>query len=157
MGTTVFISNPVTLSGLRSHTQVAVATGDHPQVPCLPRALKSPMLPTPKSFAHNLIFPRLFWLHLEAHGILAPQLGIKPTPPAVEAQILNYWTTREVPQSVFLSSVFIVESRLVCKAPFKPFSSSKAYLTDVSHRNPPPWSLPMGALNSQKFMWHLKI
>ena len=60
----------------------------------------------------------------------------------MEAQILNYWTTREVPQSVFLSSVLIFKSYLARKAPVKPFSSSKAYLTDVSHRNPPPWSLP---------------
>ena len=30
-------------------------------------------------------------------GILVPQPGIEPTPPAVEAQSLNHWTTSEVP------------------------------------------------------------
>ena len=30
-------------------------------------------------------------------GILVPQPGIKPTPPPVEAQSLNRWTTGEVP------------------------------------------------------------
>ena len=31
--------------------------------------------------------------------ILAPQPEIKPMPPAVEAQSLNHWTIREVPQN----------------------------------------------------------
>ena len=35
-------------------------------------------------------------LHLAAFGILVSQLGIKLTPPAVEAHSLNHWTTREV-------------------------------------------------------------
>ena len=34
---------------------------------------------------------------LGACGILLPQPGIEPTPFAVEVQILNCWTTREVP------------------------------------------------------------
>ena len=29
--------------------------------------------------------------------ILVPQPGIEHTPPALEAQILNHWATREVP------------------------------------------------------------
>ena len=33
-----------------------------------------------------------------ACGIFGPQSGIKLTPPAVEYQSLNYWTSREVPQ-----------------------------------------------------------
>ena len=32
-----------------------------------------------------------------AGGILVPRPRIKPTPPAVEVQSLNHWTTREVP------------------------------------------------------------
>ena len=32
-----------------------------------------------------------------ACGILVPQPGIEPTPPAVEAQSRNHWTAREVP------------------------------------------------------------
>ena len=34
-------------------------------------------------------------------GILVPQPGIKPVPPALEAQGLNHWPTREVPANVF--------------------------------------------------------
>ena len=30
-----------------------------------------------------------FWRQHTAHGILVPQLGIKPSPPAVEVQILR--------------------------------------------------------------------
>ena len=33
-----------------------------------------------------------------ACGILVPQPGIKPVPLAMEAQSLNHWTTREVPE-----------------------------------------------------------
>ena len=43
-----------------------------------------------------------FFLFGRAMQILAPQPGIKPTPPAVEAQSLNHWTTREVPVSCSL-------------------------------------------------------
>ena len=37
-----------------------------------------------------------FWPHHVACRILVPQLGIKPAPSAVEVQILNHWTTREI-------------------------------------------------------------
>ena len=30
------------------------------------------------------------------YGILVPKTGIEPMPPAVEAQSLNHWTSREV-------------------------------------------------------------
>ena len=33
-----------------------------------------------------------------ARGILVPQSGIEPTPPAVEAWSLNHWTPRKVPR-----------------------------------------------------------
>ena len=33
-----------------------------------------------------------------ACGILVPQPGIEPAPPAVEARRPNHWTTREVPK-----------------------------------------------------------
>ena len=39
----------------------------------------------------------LFWLCHMACGILVPQPGTKPTPPALEASSLNSWTAREVP------------------------------------------------------------
>ena len=37
-----------------------------------------------------------------ASGILDPQPGIKPEPPAVKVQSPNRWTTSDVPQSVLL-------------------------------------------------------
>ena len=41
----------------------------------------------------------MFWfLGPGACGILAPQPGIEPTPPALEGEVLNHWTTREVPK-----------------------------------------------------------
>ena len=43
------------------------------------------------------IFIFIFWLHSRACGILLPRPGIEPMPPAVEAQILNHWNTREGP------------------------------------------------------------
>ena len=33
-----------------------------------------------------------------ACGILVPQLGIEPMPPALEAWSLNHWTAMEVPR-----------------------------------------------------------
>ena len=38
-----------------------------------------------------------FWLWRVAHGILVPPARVEPVPPAVEAQSLNHWTTREIP------------------------------------------------------------
>ena len=39
-----------------------------------------------------------FFGHTAQHvGILVPQPGIEPVPPAVEAWSLNHWTTREAP------------------------------------------------------------
>ena len=32
-------------------------------------------------------------------GILVPQPGIEPVPPAVEVHSLNHWTAREVPKT----------------------------------------------------------
>ena len=43
------------------------------------------------------------WLYHVAYRILVPQPGIKPVPPAVERQSLNYWTAREVPSPHFLN------------------------------------------------------
>ena len=41
------------------------------------------------------------WLCPVACGILVPQPGIKPAPPALEVWSLNHWTTREVPAYIF--------------------------------------------------------
>ena len=47
-------------------------------------------------------FLSIFCLHWMAYGILVPWPGIEPMPPAVEAWCLNDWTTRDVPDWVFL-------------------------------------------------------
>ena len=38
----------------------------------------------------------IFCLHCMACGILVPQPGIEPVAPALGAQSLNHWATREV-------------------------------------------------------------
>ena len=42
------------------------------------------------------------WQHAESTSCymwnLVPQAGIEPRPPALEAQSLSHWTTREVPK-----------------------------------------------------------
>ena len=43
-----------------------------------------------------------FWTHSAAHGILVPQLGIEPVPPAVEVQSLNHRTAMKVLKLSFL-------------------------------------------------------
>ena len=42
------------------------------------------------------LFVCVFLAGHAACGILFPQPGVEPNPPAVEAQSLNHWTTREV-------------------------------------------------------------
>ena len=39
----------------------------------------------------------IYWLCRTTCRILVPWPGIEPVPPAVKAQSLNHWTTREVP------------------------------------------------------------
>ena len=57
----------------------------------------------------NLFFI-LFWLlHCTACGILVPQQGIKPSPPALETQSLNHWSTREVPEDYCLEFPFLLK------------------------------------------------
>ena len=41
--------------------------------------------------------------------ILVPQSVIEPMPPSVEAQILNYWTSREVPSFLFCFVLLLIE------------------------------------------------
>ena len=48
-----------------------------------------------------------FGITSQTCGILIPQPGIKPVSPTVEMQILNHWTTREVPKIVFKGLVYI--------------------------------------------------
>ena len=42
-----------------------------------------------------------------AFGILVPGPGIKPTSPALEDRlILNHWTTKEIPKTIYLDKSF---------------------------------------------------
>ena len=45
-------------------------------------------------------------------GILVPQTGIEPKPPALEAQSLNHWTTREVP--LLRIFMYIFHETIIC-------------------------------------------
>ena len=53
-----------------------------------------------------------FGPHRMACGILVPLPGIKPIPPAVEAQSPNHWTAREVPQRTLFHGEMATELRL---------------------------------------------
>ena len=44
-----------------------------------------------------------------SHGILVPQLGITPVPPALEVQSLKSWTTREVLRMDFLKDSILFQ------------------------------------------------
>ena len=48
------------------------------------------------------LFNFIFWPYHMACGILIPWPGMEPSPPALEAQSLNQWITREVPGLGFL-------------------------------------------------------
>ena len=50
-----------------------------------------------KQKLHFLFFS---WLY-QALGILVPQPGIEPIPPALGEQSFNHWTTKEVPVTAF--------------------------------------------------------
>ena len=43
----------------------------------------------------------VFWPSTRHAGFLVPRPGMEPAPPAVEAQSLNHWPAREVPNSYF--------------------------------------------------------
>ena len=43
----------------------------------------------------------IFWLCRMTYGITVSPPGIEPVSPALEAQILNRWTAREVPVTIF--------------------------------------------------------
>ena len=53
------------------------------------------------------------WLCFVACRTLAPQPGVKPGPPALEAWSLNHWTVRDVPGDDSLGSVIIILLMLV--------------------------------------------
>ena len=47
------------------------------------------------------MFYLTFLLRHAAYGILVPQQGIELVPPAVEAQSLNHWVIREIPNILY--------------------------------------------------------
>ena len=49
----------------------------------------------------------IFWLHWAACGVLIPQFGFEPVPPAVEAWSLNHWASGEVQLFLHLILYFI--------------------------------------------------
>ena len=63
------------------------------------------------SIGHNFFF----WPCHVACDILVPWPGIKPTSPALEAQCLNHWITREVLWSWTLKELFLISIH-----PFEP-------------------------------------
>lgn len=68
-------------------------------------ALWQPSLPSVAGPFHQcttlwLVAYFFFWLCRVVFRILAPQPGIKPRPPAVEAQCPNYWPSGEFPDSM---------------------------------------------------------
>ena len=53
----------------------------------------------------------MFWFFgREAHGILAPRPGIEPAPSALEGEVFNHWTAREVPTG----SIPVVQEHPFC-------------------------------------------
>ena len=57
-----------------------------------------PICSSPKIF--------LFCLLCDAYGILVPQPGVKPYPPAVDMQSPNHWIAREFPPDIFKTHGF---------------------------------------------------
>ena len=57
---------------------------------------------SPKSNQKSLELQKYIYIYFDfsACGILVSQPGIEPTPPALEEQSLNHWTTREVPRNL---------------------------------------------------------
>ena len=52
--------------------------------------------------AQSLLTSSFFYCLAMPCGLLVPRPGIEPTPPALEAQSLNQWTAREVPDQSLL-------------------------------------------------------
>ena len=49
------------------------------------------------SILKNWIKKKILGPHCAAQGMLVPQPGLGPSPPAVKVQSPNHWTTMEVP------------------------------------------------------------
>ena len=80
---------------------------------------------------HTLFFFFFFFFGHMACRILVPRPGIKPLPPALEAQSLNHWTAREVPYTFLRFSLSFCMPGL---------SQALRYSTELNTK-----SLPLGA------------
>ena len=81
-----------------------------------------PMIRTQSFF---FSFKKFFWPY-HACGILVPQPGIKPTPPAVETQSLNHRTAREVLGFGLLVHLCLWTVNITHDSQFPAYSSSRA-------------------------------
>ena len=61
----------------------------------------------------TLVFFSFLWLLSVTCGILVPQLGIEPLPPALEGQSPNHWTLREAPNPCLFDLLFYFISDLL--------------------------------------------
>lgn len=90
------------------------------------------------SVLHTSLFIRL---HGVACGILVPQLGIEHVPPAMEAQSLNHWTSREVP--VLCSFLLLLcvtvpgQTRKVFTSPMEVYAQCCPTSPPISKVSPP--------------------
>ena len=55
----------------------------------------------------------IFWLHHTACGVLVPQPGIEPAPPALEVLKLNHWITTKVQKKAFLNFLVLLTGEVV--------------------------------------------
>ena len=88
-----------------------------------------------------------FWSHCTVCGILVPQSGIEPLPPALEAWSLNHWTIRKVPVLELYDMNFSSENTN-CSVLVAVMSDSVTPWT-VAHQAP----LSMGILQARTLEW----
>ena len=69
-------------------------------------------IPTFQFILPHPLFKFFFWPGCVACRILVPLPGIKPAPPAVEAQSLNHGTTREVPRETLDEFAYMCKYRV---------------------------------------------
>ena len=58
-----------------------------------------------------LLISSFVFFDQKACGILAPQPRVEPTLPALEGEVLNHWTTSEVPEALDLSWALVEQIR----------------------------------------------
>ena len=100
-----FLAKPIPLPNLQLELELRQPT----LLKTTQNWMSNPSVPTPppqKAESIHKCGPFFFFFFrpfCTAHGILVPQPGIEPAPPAVEVQSLNHWTTSEVSGPYFLN------------------------------------------------------